>query len=197
MKSTLKKPELISQLTQYLKDIDLLCAEYDYGNETVVNLVAGKIVAIFHNAGNRKALLSDLKLGHILMYCSSEIYNPKNLSNFMGLLKLTHSVEKGWNYAAKLDRSELKIVSTENWWSNKKIIIDSDGNAFTRAKVIKSAAGTDSLVLNTSGWKIKSIEGNKGIVNPIPETIRQIAFEVVTCFRDVDLNQESKLYYKL
>ncbi|MBT2564590.1 hypothetical protein J7E50_01125 [Pedobacter sp. ISL-68] len=197
MKTILNKPELVSLLQQQLKDINTLCNEYDNGNETVVALIAEKITGIFHNTDHSKALLGQLKLSHLNIYCSSEVYNPKSLTNFIGLLKLAHRTGKGWGYAAKLDLSTLTSVSQENWWNNKKVIIDSDGNAFTRAKIVKSIANVDPLILNISGWKIKDAQGNSTIVNPIPETIRQIAFELLESFRDVELSKESKLHYKV
>lgn len=193
----MNKPELVSLLQQQLRDIEILCGEYDRGTDAVISSIAEKIVVIFHNSDHSKALVSQLKLSHLDMYCSSEIYNPKSLTNFIGLLKLKHRAEKGWGYVAKLDRSALTQVSQESWWSNKKIIIDSDGNAFTRAKIVKSTASADPVMLNTSGWTIKDMQGNKTIVNPTPETIRQIAFELLESFRDIDLNEESKLHYKL
>ncbi|MDQ0637556.1 hypothetical protein QF042_001121 [Pedobacter sp. W3I1] len=197
MKTILNKPELVSLLQQQLKDIEILCGEYDQENEAVIQSIAEKIVPIFHNTDHSKALLSQLKLSQLNMYCSSEMYNPKSLTNFIGLLKLKHKAGKGWSYAAKLDPSELKSVSQENWWNNKKVIIDSDGIAFTRAKIIKSVASSNPLLLNTSGWTVKDAEGNKSTINPIPETVRQVAFELLESFRDVDLNKESKLHYKI
>lgn len=196
MKTILNKPELVLLLQQQLKEIEILCGEYDKGNDAVISSIAERIVVIFHNSHLAKALLSQLKLSHLDMYCSSEIYNSKSLTNFIGLLKLAHNAGKGWGYAARLDRSDLKAVTQENWWSNKKIIIDSDGIAFTRAKIIKSIANTDPLVLNTSGWIVKDAKGNKSAINPIPETVRQIAFELLESFRGVDLNKESKFHYK-
>ncbi|MFD2289049.1 hypothetical protein GJU39_13270 [Pedobacter petrophilus] len=197
MKTILNKPELVSMLQQQLKDIEILCGEYDQGNEAVISLIAERIMVIFHNTDHSKALLGQLKLSHLEMYCSSEVYNPKSLTNFIGLLKLMHKVGKGWDYTAKLDRSVLTTVSQENWWNNKKVIIDSDGIAFARGKIIKSLANAEPLVLNTSGWTVKDTEGNKSTINPIPETVRQIAFELLESFEHVDLNQESKLHYKL
>jgi len=196
MKTILNKPELVSLLQQQIIDVEILCGEYDNGNTTVASLIAQKILAIFHNTDHGKALLGQLKLSHIAMCCSSEIYDPKSLTNFIGLLKLAHRTGKGWGYAARLDHSALKAVTQENWWNNKKIIVDSDGIAFTRAKLIKSLANTEPLVLNTSGWMVKDAKGNKSAINPIPETVRQIAFELLESFRDVDLNKESKLHYK-
>jgi hypothetical protein len=197
MKTILNKPELVSLLQQRLKDIEILCDEYDKGNETVVALIAEKITGIFHNSDHSKALLNQLKLSHLDIYCSSEVYNSKSLTNFIGLLKLRHKAGKGWSYSSKLDPSELKRVSQENWWNNKKVIIDSDSIAFTRGKIIKSSANAEPLVLNTSGWTIKDADGNKSTINPIPETVRQIAFELLESFRGIDLNKESKLHYKI
>jgi len=196
MKTILSKPELISLLQQQLKDIEILCVEYDRGDETVIQSIAEKIMPVFHNTDHSKALMNLLKINHLNLYCSSEIYNPKSLTNFIGLLILEHKVGKSWNYSAKLGVSELKKVSQENWWNNKKVVIDSDGIAFTRGKIIKSLAGADPILLNTSGWTVKDAEGNKSTINPIPETVRQIAFELLESFRDVDLSKESKLHFK-
>ena len=196
MKTILNKPELVSQLKQKLREIEILCGDYDNGNESVIYQIAERIVMIFHNSDQSNALVSLLKLGHLDMYCSSEIYNSKSLNNFIGLLKLTHRAEKGWGYVARLDPFSLKLVRQENWWSNKKVIIDSDGSPFTRAKIIKSLASSSPLSLNTSGWTVKDAKGNKSSISPIAETVRQIAFELLESFRDVDVNKESKLYYK-
>ncbi|WP_316847367.1 hypothetical protein [Pedobacter psychrodurus] len=196
MKTILNKPELVTILQQQLKEIAMLCAAYDQGNDAVMRSIAEKIVPIFHNTDHSKALLGQLKLNHFDLYCSSEIYNSKSLTNFIGLLKLGHKTGKGWSYSAKLGVSELKKVSQENWWNNKKVIIDSDGIAFTRGKIIKSFANTEPLVLNTSGWTVKDAEGNKSTINPIPETVRQIAFELLESFRNVEVDKESKLHYK-
>lgn len=194
MKTILNKPELVSLLQQQLKEIEILCGEYDKGDDTAISSIAEKIVVIFHSTEQSKALVSQLKLSHLDMDCSSEIYNSKSLTNFIGLLKLTRNAGNGWRYAAKLECSDLKVVSQENWWNNKKVIVDSEGLPFTRAKIIKSVASSVPLALNTSGWTVKDAEGNKSTIDPIPETVRQIAFELLESFKDVDLNKESKLH---
>ena len=194
MKTILNKSELVSQLERELKEIAILCGEYDNGNESVIYPIANRIVVIFHNSDQAKALVSMLKLGHLDLYCSSEVYDSKSLTNSIGLLKLTHRADKGWGYVARLDPFSLKSVRQENWWSNKKVIIDSDGLPFTRAKIIKSLANSSPLLLNTSGWTVKDANGNKSTISPIAETVRQIAFELLESFRDVDVNKESKLY---
>jgi hypothetical protein len=194
MKTTLTKPGFVLLLQQQLEAIKILCVEYDNGADDIIFSITQKVALIFHNSDHSKSLVSQLKLSHLEMYCSSGVYNPKSLTNFIGLLKLKHHAEKGWCYSSKLNQAELKRVSQENWWNHKKVIIDSDGIAFTRAKIIKSLANSNPLLLNTSGWTVKDAEGNKSTIAPIAETVRQIAFELLESFRNVDVNKESKLY---
>jgi len=196
MKAQLNKSALILQFQQLILDIAGLCIQYDAGDNNVVNLISRKLLTIFHNSEQSKSLLVQLKLGKVSMLCSSDTYNSKNLINFIGLLELEHSKEKGWSYTAKLHKPILAKVSQDNWWQNKKVIVDSDGVPFTRSKIIKSVADSTLLNLNTSGWKLKDADGNKLTINPIPETVRQIAFELLESFKEIDLAIESKLHYK-
>lgn len=197
MKVKLQKPELIILLKEELSELDKLCSAFDSGNEEVIADMAKVISHIFQNTETSKSLLNQLKLSHISIYCSAEFYNPKSLINYLGLLRLERKAELGWNYYPKLDVRELKFVSSENWWQNKKIIIDSLGIPYTRAKIIKSISFDDVELdkVDTSGWKIKDGKGIK--VNPINGTIRQIAFELIESFRNIDFNKESKLHYKM
>nr|WP_199157601.1 hypothetical protein [Pedobacter sp. ASV2] len=197
MKIKLEKPELISLLKVELKEIEALCVLYDSGKVDAIHDMAKAIVKVFHNNENSKSLLSQLKLTHLPVYCSADTYNPKSLINYLGLLKLEHKIELGWNYYPKLEHVALKPVSQDNWWQNKKIVVDSLGIPYSRAKIIKlvSTNASDLEKMDTSGWKIK---GEKEIkINPIPGTIRQIAYELLESFKDTDLNKESKLHYKV
>lgn len=197
MKVKLQKPELIILLKEELSELDKLCSVFDSGNEEVITDMAKVIDHIFQNKETSKSLLNQLKLSHILIYCSAEFYNPKSLINYVGLLSLERKAKQGWNYYPKLNPQELKFVSSENWWQNKKVIIDSLGIPYTRAKIIKSISFADGELdkMDTSGWKIKDGKGIK--INPVFATIRQIAFEVIESFRNIDLNKESKLHYKM
>jgi len=197
MEAVLNKPELIVQLQQLLFDIDNLCIQYDGGDKTVISSLAERMVTIFHNSDKSKSVLNQLKLVKVPMACSSDAYDSKRPVNFIGLLNLEHLAGKGWLYTAKLDKSILVKVAQENWWQHKKVIVDSDNVGFTRAKIVKAVAVSAPVNLNTTGWKLKDAAGVKPIINPIPETIRQIAFELLQSFKNIDLNKESKLHYKL
>lgn len=196
MKGIMNKQELALQFQKELTAIEELCKAYDLGNEVTIESIAKKILIIFHNTDQSKSLLNQLKLTHVLMYCSTETYNSRSPNNFMGLLKLEHQVEKGWGYIAKLDHSLPSKVSQENWWQTKKVMVDSNGISITRAKIIKSIADSGLLDFNTSGWKLKDAKGNKTIINPAPEAVRQIAFECLQSFKNIDIDKESKVYYK-
>ena len=197
MKVKLQKPEIIILLKEELSELDKLCSVFDSGSEDVIGDMAKVISRIFQNTETSKSLLNQLKLSHVSIYCSAEFYNPKSLINYLGLLNLKRKAEFGWNYYPKLNLEDLKLVSSENWWQNKKVIIDSLGVSYSRAKIIKSISIDDGELdqLDTSGWTIKDGKGIK--INPIAATVRQIAFELLTSFKTIDLEKESKLHYKL
>jgi len=197
MKVKLQKPEIIILLKEELSELDKLCSVFDSGSEDVIGDMAKVISRIFQNTETSKSLLNQLKLSHVSIYCSAEFYNPKSLINYLGLLNLKRKAEFGWNYYPKLNLEDLKLVSFENWWQNKKVIIDSLGVSYSRAKIIKSISIDDGELdqLDTSGWTIKDGKGIK--INPIAATVRQIAFELLTSFKTIDLEKESKLHYKL
>ncbi|WP_316805265.1 hypothetical protein [Pedobacter nototheniae] len=197
MKIKLEKPELVLLLKAALEEVEKLCVVYDSGNKAVITDIAKAVIRIFQNGAESKSLLAQLKLIHLPVLCSAETYNSKSLINFLALLKLEHKPETGWNYFSKLNNAELKPVSQENWWQHKKIIIDSKGNSYSRAKIVKLVSDSALVLLDTSGWQIKDGKGNKVIINPIPETIRQVAFELIQSFNKIDIDQESKLHYKM
>jgi hypothetical protein len=190
------KSELVVELQTHLDDVESLCQEYDLRNKLVVSQIAKRMLILFQSAEQSKSLLTQLKLNHIQLSCSSETYQSKSVNNFIGLLKLEHTKGAGWNYLPKLEQSSLIKVSLENWWNNKKIIVDSNSIAFTRAKIIKALAGNDQIMIDTSGWKLTDAYGNKTTINPIPGTVRQIAYEVIETFKNMDINKESKLHHK-
>ena len=196
MKDSVNKPMLVLQLKNQLSAIENYCNQYDAGDVTVIKSIAAMITAIFHNTDGEKSLISQLKLSHIQLYCSAETYNPKNPVNFIGLLKLVHKPKNGWDYFAKLDHSALVNVPLENWWNNKKVIVDSSLIAYSRAKIVKSFAGLEQITLDTSGWRIKDANGNLATINPLAETIRQVAFELLQRFKEIDISKESKLHHK-
>lgn len=196
MKVPINQSELFLQFSNSLSEIKDLCNEYDAGHEAITKFIAEKIVLIFHGSAQSKSLIAQLKLGNVPICCSSDHYDAKSPVNFIGLLKLKHVPGRSWGYFAKLDPFALTKVSQENWWKNKKVMVDSSQIAFSRAKITKSAAGLEQINLDTSGWKIKDANRNKFSINPLPEMIRQIAFELLESFKNVDLVKASRLHTK-
>lgn len=192
----MNKADLITELENHLAEIENLCREYDAGDEDVTTLIAEKIVPIFQSNDQSKSLLAQLKLSHIQLNCSSETYQPKSVNNFIGLLALVHKKQAGWTYVPKLEKSVLVKVSVDNWWHNKKVIVDSNSVAYSRAKIVKGLAGQDQVAIDTSGWNLKDVQGNHKTISPLPATVRQIAYELIQTFQNIDINKESKLHYK-
>lgn len=191
----LQKPELIALLEAELLKLDKLCVQFDAGNLDLIQDIAQTINHLLHNTDDSKALVNQLKINHLPFYCSAEFYNPKSLINYLGLLKLERNPELGWNYYPKLNQKDLKPVSQENWWQNKKVIIDSLGISYTRNKIVKAMAqGIDDFKLDTSGWKTIGKPDIK--IKPMEHSVRQIAFEILESFKGLDINKESKLHYK-
>lgn len=198
-------------LKEQLSLIEAYCKLYDDGMHYVAKDIATKIRILFHNTDNSKALVKQLKLDHVNLFCSAEKYDPKNLITFLGLTNIQHCVGKGWSIGVDLKVERLSPINQQNWWNSKVIIKDTKDNKFTRKKIILFAANKDGgahvdpeidneyydLIKGfASGFKITSENGSHLPMNPIPATIRKIAFEVLESFRNLNFFNESKLYYK-
>lgn len=211
MKTILSKPELVMSLKEQLSLIEAYCKLYDDGMQYIVKDIATKIRILFHNTDNSKGLIKQLKLDHVNLFCSAEKYDAKSLNTFLGLTSLQHRVGKGWSISTDFDMKRLSPTNQQNWWNSKLIIKDANDNRFTRRKIILFASNKDGgahvdpeidneyydLIKGfTSGFILTSSDGYQLPMNPIPATIRKIAFEVLESFRNLNFFNESKLYFK-
>jgi hypothetical protein len=211
-KIAFSKKELVLQLKYQLSAIEDLCEMYDKGKTYLAQDIAVKLRVIFHNTNQSRSLINHLKLDHLQMFCTCNKYNPANLLKIhLGLVCLKHEVGKGWDYGPHLIHVQAVKVSIENWWANKKVLVDSEENAYTRSKIIKAIANKDGGAhvdehldkdyydltrANTSGWVFVTPEGGTILLNPVPASIRQMAYEVLESFRNISIYNESKLYDK-
>ncbi|MDP3561720.1 MAG: hypothetical protein Q8R83_06055 [Legionellaceae bacterium] len=130
------------------------------------------------------------------------------IKTHLGLIVLHHG-KNGWSYAPSLSLERLTEVNQENWWNSKKIIVDTKGNNYTRGRIIKALANQDGGAhaadtmdkdyydltrMDTSGWVIKDDDGFEGTLDPVPPSIRQIAFETLESFRHIDIAKASRLH---
>jgi hypothetical protein len=126
-----------------------------------------------------------------------------------GLLMLLMGSNFG-QLSPQLGFSTFKYTSFNNWWNLDIVLSDQKKNTFTRSKIILELANTDGGAhvdpginesyfdvsrLNSIGWKIheKNSEQDKPVNDPIPPSIRQISYETLMTFKDIDVIKESKL----
>lgn len=215
MKQRLGKSELIIQLKNQLEKISDFAAIYDSGKSSYAQDIAVKLRIIFHNSNTSKSLLKQLKLDHIPITDTCKKYNVSNLlSHHWGLIGVQTIVGSGqegsWKYVAPLDKaSEVRQVDFQNWWDLKKVIVDREKRVFTRRKLILELANTDGGAHvddglredyfqltreNSLGWfQVDKWGRSEALNNPVPPSIRQIAFEVIETFKNLDIEKESKL----
>ena len=150
------------------------------------------------------------KLEHVEFIDTASKYDPKNLFTSYGLIALVQTSQQAeYKPVAHLNRH--KLVGFENWWKNKTVICDKYRTKFTRSDIIRHVANTDGgahvddsifkeyyeLTRNNSlGWNYGNENFKKSLGNPIPASIRQIAYEVIMTFNNKDLRTLTKLYFK-
>lgn len=104
-----------------------------------------------------------------------------------------------------------KKVKQKNWWNSNKVIVNKNGLAFTRRKLILAVANTDGGAhvdsefkedyyglsrLNSCGWIYFKDGVDYDLKSPVPASIRQIAHEVLETFKSVDIAEQSKVHTK-
>jgi hypothetical protein len=209
MKNTLTKIELFDQLNDCLEKLILFNQIYDSGNLSIAKEIAVKLRILFHNTNNSKSLIKQLRLEHILFIDTASKYDPRNYFPTHGLLYI-FSDNFGGCLVPKLNKSENKSVTLENWWNSKIVISDKMNNLFTRKKIVLELVNTDGGAhvdsalnvpyydlsrANTLGWIYHDGITNKEkpLNDPIPPCIRQISYETILTFQNTDLEKESKL----
>ncbi|MBN8653714.1 MAG: hypothetical protein J0L67_19955 [Cytophagales bacterium] len=214
MKEKLDKKELVNHLRNQLDEISDFVTIYDSGKKTIAQDIAVKLRVIFHSTNNSKSLIKQLRLDHVSFVDTGKKYESKNLFNsHWGLIAAQTTLGQGgdgsWKYVPMLDKSAIRLVDFQNWWDSKKVIVDKDKNIFTRRKLVLELADTDGGAhvdealkadyhnltrKNSLGWfQVDQWGKSEALENPVPPSIRQIAFETLETFKSVDIENESKL----
>lgn len=203
--------EILEKLKTTISKIELLCNIYDKGEIDIYLELSVKLRVLFHSTNNCKSLIRLAKLEHISFIDTAHKYSPNNLAGQMGLLAI-HMGNKDSGYMALKHLNGHKSVDYENWWNGKKVLSDKFKKTFTRKDIICNVADTDggahvdpSISIdyneisrnNSLNWFKTSLEnGSQSMGNPIPECIRQIAYEVIITFQNINIEKSTKLYIK-
>mgnify|MGYP000877776086 FL=1 len=209
MKIPLNKEDLLAHFNDCLKKLVMFNTIYDAGETAIAKDIAVKLRILFHDTKNSKSLISQLKLEHLRFVNTADKYDPRNFMTHHGLLMLLMGSNFG-QLSPQLGFSTFKYTSFNNWWNLDIVLSDQKKNTFTRSKIILELANTDGGAhvdpginesyfdvsrLNSIGWKIheKNSEQDKPVNDPIPPSIRQISYETLMTFKDIDVIKESKL----
>jgi hypothetical protein len=148
-------------------------------------------------------------LEHLHFVDTADKYDPRNLMTHHGLLMILMGKNIG-QLSPQLSLSTINYTSFNNWWNVDIVLSDQKKNTFTRRKIILELANTDGGAhvdpeinesyfditrSNSIGWKIheKDSTQDKPVNDPVPPSIRQISYETLMTFKDIDLIKESKL----
>jgi hypothetical protein len=212
MKQLLTRNELIGHLRNQLLKLEKFNEIYDSGIHSIAQEIAVKLRIIFHHSenNNSKSLLRQLKLDHIKFVDTGDKFNSHNLLAHWGLLilRMTSSIEKN-EFIPRFNDLGFQYVGFQNWWENKKILRGMNQKAFTRKTLIQSLANKDGGAhvdseidleyyelskKNKIGLhKVNSIGERIPLNDPILPSIRQISYETLETFKDMDIEKESKL----
>lgn len=209
MKIPLNKEDLLAHFNDCLKKLVIFNTIYDAGETAIAKDIGVKLRLLFHDTKNSKSLLSQLMLDHLLFVSTANKYDPRNLMTHQGLLMLLIGGNIG-QLLPQLGFSTIKYTSFDNWWNIDIVLSDQKKNTFTRRKIILELANTDGGAhvdpeinesyfdisrSNSIGWKIheKNSKQDKPVNDPIAPSIRQISYETLMTFKDIDVIKESKL----
>jgi len=209
MKIPLNKEDLLAHFNDCLKKLVIFNTIYDAGEIAIAKDIAVKLRILFHDTKNSKSLISQLMLEHLRFVNTADKYDPRNFMTHHGLLMLLMGRTIG-QLSPQLDLSTIKYTSFDNWWNLDIVLSDQKKNTFTRRKIILELANTDGGAhvdpeinesyldvsrLNSIGWTIheKNSKQDKPVNDPIPPSIRQISYETLMTFKDIDVIMESKL----
>lgn len=211
-KATLIK-HLVTQLDLMLDG----CASFDAGKSYHAQVLATNLRVILHHTKKSKSLLHQLKLEHIPFIDTASKFRENDLVPFNGLTLLETTFDNENKsasvHAPKLEFAQNKdLIDFQSWWDGQIVVADGmkpvndppPRITFTRRQLTLCLANMDGGAhvdptiddeydklrnQNLMGW----FYGGKPLQNPVPATIRQIAYEVLSTFDGIDIAKESRL----
>lgn len=208
----LSNQEIIEKLKSNISKIEFFSDIFDSGKIDIYEDIAVKLRVLLHSTNSSKSLIRLAKLEHINFVDTSHKFDPKNLVSHTGLIAM-NSTNNIWEYRAFKHLNGHRDVLFDNWWDGKKVLSDKFNHTFTRKDLICKVANTDGGAHvdpsihkdynevsrnNSLDWFIidHSIDTRTPLNNPIPPCIRQIAYEVIKTFQNINIEKSTKLYLK-
>lgn len=214
MKEKLTKTELLDKFQEQLDKLRKFNRLFDEGDDSIASEMAVKLRILFYNTRASKSMLKQLRLEHVKFVDTASSFDSRILNTHLGLVltKVT-ATPNGFKSEVKIKGDlarEIRQVDFENWWDGKIIIRDKYHKKFTRKNLIVELANRDGGAHvdegldvdykrltrdNSVDWFFADEFGKQiPMQNPVPVSVRQISFETLQTFGNIDLNKESKLF---
>ena len=214
-----------SIVSQFINQFEILvdhCRKYDEGYEHYGSEIATKLRVFLHSFRRSKSLISQMNFeSPVLFLSTNRIIKQEGLSFSMpALCSILHKTSAGLkpsqsaDYVPDFDSSNDSTtwLSFEDWWQ-ELVILDSDGNEFTRQLIVAEVADTDGgahvdpditlgydslLNKNSAGMYFDPSNGifaaryseaikHLSLSPPVMPTLRQIAHEVILSIKNHDV----------
>ena len=202
--------DLYNHLKDEIQLLVFLSKSYDEGLEHVAKILANRIGILIHDTRNSTSLLTQLKKSSILFYdTSSDVLSDPNIKlidSYRGLVANRLSIQADGSSSLEwvpwLDNTPpyyaIKKTSLTKWL-NKIVIVDGNGNPFTREDLILCVRDKDGGAHidpelekdyadlsrhNSMGWKLMKDGVPIDESGPHLASIRQIAHEIIKTLKD-------------
>ncbi len=197
---THSQSELYKRLQEQLQFIKTSSELYDNGNHLESKRIATAVRVICHNTKNSTSLLNHLDLEKNMQFMNTGFpYDSRNLLTFNKLVSI--SIGKKAEFVPLLNNFNHEFISFQRWWDEEIIIVDNKKNWFTRKDLILSVVNKDGGAhvdatldqpyyqlsrKNSIGWVYSNNKENLPLENIVLTSIRQIAFEVIKSFEELE-----------
>lgn len=206
-KKLLSRDELLKHLNDNIRFLEISSNSFDQGYFEEAKRLAVTIRVLVHDTINSNSVLKqlDLKEGNNF-YNTSSPYNPKNIVEYSGLVRLQFD-SSGINYKAPLSESidmpgrANEFIPFSDWW-NGIIIKDNKGITYTRKQLVLILANKDGGAhvdpnisedykalreADRTNWAYVQENGSEETSTPIKNvefhSMRQIAYELMVSIK--------------
>lgn len=191
--------ELGKELRDQLALMQESCKLHDNGTRAAYKYIALNLRVLLHHHGrNSQALLQQLGIRNIRFLDTAGEFDPRNLLTTANLVSMRLNVggTSGFVSAAEdgYEKPTHRLIPFATWW-NMPVFIDKQKRTFNRRELVTHVADTDGGAhvdpeleeaymdlsrKNSLNWTMGANGVEIPLNDPVPPSIRQIGFEVLS-----------------
>jgi hypothetical protein len=193
MKVAQTRLDLEKQMSDQIGFLEKSAELFDDGDYTEAKRLAASLRVLLHESKNSKSLLGQLGLLGLDFIDTAGDLNPRNMLTEYPLLLM--QLGGGGDFAPTLGHIPIPPTPLKFpvWW-DKPVFRDNQRKTFSRKHIVLSVANQDGGAHvdpgldepyhrlsreNSLAWTMGTAEGRRPAQNPVPASIRQIAYEVL------------------